>query len=133
MKKNTVRKQNSRFEGRLVAGLVAWPLAFATMTGVAVQASEHANDMKLSVSDASTVTIPLVIQIESVVMGTDGQMRVRVNGQYLTRHSEREGIRVLDMNYDQVQVQAQGQTFWLKPHHTLTLENLEPTENKVEN
>ncbi|AHF01717.1 hypothetical protein THIAE_08065 [Thiomicrospira aerophila AL3] len=133
MKKNTVRKQNSRFEGRLVAGLVAWPLAFATMTGVVVQASEHNSDMKPSVSDTSAATTPLVIQIESVVMGTDGQMRVRVNGQYLTRHSERDGIRVLDMNYDQVQVQAQGQTFWLKPHHTLTLENLEPTENKVEN
>jgi hypothetical protein len=69
---------------------------------------------------------PLVIQIESVVMGTDGQMRVRVNGQYLTRHSERDGIRVLDMNYDQVQVQAQGQVFWMKPHHTLTLEDLTP-------
>lgn len=96
--------------------LIAAPLLMVSVSAVQAEANDSALvDPK-----------PLVIQIESVVMGTDGQMRVRVNGQYLTRHSERDGIRVLDMNYDQVQVQAQGQVFWMKPHHTLTLEDLTP-------
>ncbi|SFR61072.1 hypothetical protein [Thiomicrospira sp. ALE5] len=99
--------------GSVTVAVIAVSLSLSSMAGFAKQL-----DVEMSQ--------PLVIQIESVVMGTDGQMRVRVNGQYLTRHSERDGIRVLDMDYDQVQVQAKGQTFWLKPHHTLTLENHEP-------
>lgn len=66
---------------------------------------------------------PLQIQVQSVVMGTDGQMRVRINGQYLTRHSEKDGIKVLDMDYETVKVEARGQVFWLKPHQTLKLED----------
>lgn len=69
---------------------------------------------------------PLVIQVESVVMGTDGQMRVRINGQYLTRHSEKDGVRVIDMDYQHVKVEARGQQMTLKPHQTLTLEMHQP-------
>ncbi|UQB43198.1 hypothetical protein JX580_04785 [Thiomicrospira microaerophila] len=69
---------------------------------------------------------PLVIQVESVVMGTDGQMRVRINGQYLTRHSEKDGVRVIDMDYHHVKVEARGQQMTLKPHQTLTLETHQP-------
>jgi hypothetical protein len=78
---------------------------------------------QVEIADSTLVdSKPLVIQVESVVMGTDGQMRVRVNGQYLTRHSERDGIRILDINYEEVQVTAKGQVFRIKSHHTLTLE-----------
>lgn len=69
---------------------------------------------------------PLVIKVESVVMGTDGQMRVRINGQFLTRHSEKDGVKVIDMDYQQVKVEVQGQSMTLKPHQTLTLERNEP-------
>jgi hypothetical protein len=68
---------------------------------------------------------PLKIQVESVVMGTDGQMRVRINGQYLTRHSEKDGVKVIDMDYQTVKVEIRGQQMILKPHQTLTLEQHE--------
>ncbi|MBE0494159.1 MAG: hypothetical protein IBX48_07435 [Thiomicrospira sp.] len=63
------------------------------------------------------------IQIESVVMGTDGQMRVRINGQFLTRHSEKDGIKVLDMDYKRVQIQVGEQVLWLTPHQTVSLKD----------
>jgi hypothetical protein len=71
---------------------------------------------------------PLKIQVESVVMGTDGQMRVRINGQYLTRHSEKDGVKVVDMDYQQVKVEVMGQQMTLKPHQTLTLERHDPAK-----
>jgi len=80
------------------------------------------NGTSATVSASDLKKEPLVIQIESVVMGTDGQMRVKVNGQFLTRHSERDGIRVLDMDYHQVKVLAQGQTLLLAPNQTLILD-----------
>ncbi|WP_052501481.1 hypothetical protein [Thiomicrospira microaerophila] len=86
------------------------------------------------VSLASLVSAPvwaashspaLTVQVESVVMGTDGQMRVRINGQYLTRHSEKDGVKVIDMDYQTVKVEVRGQQMILKPHQTLTLEQHE--------
>lgn len=55
------------------------------------------------------------IQVGSVVMGTDGQMRVRINGQFLTRHSEKDSIKVLDMDYQQVKLEFEGREILLKP------------------
>jgi hypothetical protein len=61
------------------------------------------------------------IQVESIVMGTDGQMRVRINGQYLTRQSEKDGVKVLDMDYSKVVLLVKGQHIEMKPHQTLNL------------
>lgn len=55
------------------------------------------------------------IQVGSVVMGTDGQMRVRINGRFLTRHSEKDGIKVLDMDYQQVKLEFEGREIMLSP------------------
>jgi hypothetical protein len=82
----------------------------------------------LSVIAAEPDLSPLKIQVESVVLGTDGQMRVRINGQYLTRHSEKDGVKVIDMDYQQVKVEVMGQAMTLKPHQTLTLERNDPTK-----
>lgn len=65
---------------------------------------------------------PKTIHVESVVMGTDGQMRVRINGQFLTRQSEKDGIKVLDMTYETVKVEVGGQVLWLKPNQLFTLD-----------
>lgn len=71
---------------------------------------------------------PKTIQIESVVMGTDGQMRVRINGQFLTRQSEKDGIKVLDMDYKTVRLKVGEQVLWLTPHQTLVLTDTSPSE-----
>ena len=55
------------------------------------------------------------IEVGSVVMGTDGQMRVRINGQFLTRQSEKDGIKVLDMDYRQVKLEFEGRELILSP------------------
>lgn len=88
------------------------------MAVICLSFSIHTVQLQASESQSPS---PLVIQVESVVMGTDGQMRVRINGQYLTRQSEKDGIKVLDMDYDHVKVKAQGQILELKPHQTLKL------------
>lgn len=55
------------------------------------------------------------IEVGAVVMGTDGQMRVSINGQFLTRQSEKDGIKVLDMDYRQVKLKFEGQELILTP------------------
>lgn len=64
---------------------------------------------------------PKIIEVGAVVMGTDGQMRVSINGQFLTRQSEKDGIKVLDMDYRQIKLQAGEQVFLLTPNQTLNL------------
>lgn len=61
------------------------------------------------------------IYVESVVMGTDGQMRTRINGEYLTRQGEKQGIRVIDINYQWVTVEFSGQLYKIKPGVTESL------------
>lgn len=61
------------------------------------------------------------IYVESVVMGTDGQMRARINGEYLTRQSDKQGIKVLDMDYKSVTVRYQGKIYTIQPGSTLNL------------
>ena len=58
------------------------------------------------------------IEVGSVLMGTDGQMRVRINGQFLTRQSEKDGIKVLDMDYRQVKLEFEGRELILSPGQT---------------
>lgn len=60
-------------------------------------------------------TSQATIKLESVVMGTDGQMRARINGEYLTRQSVKDGIKVLDINYQQVKLEFQGRQINLSP------------------
>lgn len=76
----------------------AWALAFS-MNLVSFSASAIEQEIKL----------------ESVVMGTDGQMRARVNGTYLTRQQVNEGVKVIDIDYQRVVVEYQGQKIYLAP------------------
>ncbi len=69
----------------------------------------------LCFSAAQAQTPPLTIKLESVVMGTDGQMRARINGEYLTRQSVKDGIKVLDINYQQVKLEFQVRQISLSP------------------
>lgn len=55
------------------------------------------------------------IKLESIVMGTDGQMRARINGEYLTRQGIKDGIKVLDMDYRQVKLEYKGREIHLSP------------------
>ncbi|MFA6698759.1 MAG: hypothetical protein WCS28_01205 [Thiomicrospira sp.] len=49
------------------------------------------------------------VYVASVVMGTDGQMRAKVNGAYLTRQQQKDGFVVLDMDYERVLLEYQGE------------------------
>jgi hypothetical protein len=63
------------------------------------------------------------VSVSSVVMGTDGQMRARVNGSYLTRQQQKDGFRVLDMDYQRVVMDYKGQRIVLKPGERWSVSN----------
>lgn len=69
----------------------------------------------LGLMPLSALAVEKEIQLESVVMGTDGQMRARINGAYLTRQQVKEGVKVVDIDYQRVLVEYQGQIIKLTP------------------